>query len=213
MEILGQSRVVFLLPQYYEFGAFQSRSAKVEIWATNSTLQVVEAQLVLHCVDLESEWTHSETHDVYLKPNQSTELLAIDCPCPPSTWPGPDPAPTTSYSVVVAARLVDRMTGEVIARYADWPQPYRFIDFPDPGLKVTVQPGQGRVQTDSVRVEVSKPLKGLVLSVQGDGAEVKWSENALDIMPNDPQTVIVHGLSGRKLKIAYMGKERASGLD
>lgn len=105
----------------------------------------------------------------------------MSCPEPPapsSALPAP-PATTRSHSVVVGARLIDARTGDVLARFADWPQPYRYLDFPDPGLRLTVE-------RDNVLIEVARPAKGLVLSIDG-GDEVGWSDNALDVMPGDPQ--------------------------
>lgn len=112
---------------------------------------------------------------------------------------------TRSYSVVVAARLVDLQSGEVLARYADWPQPFRHVDIPDPGLRIDVE-------GEEVSIEVERPVKGLLLSVDGEGEEVKWSDNALDVIPGDGQVVLAKGLSGRAIKIAYLGKEKASKL-
>ncbi|EGO23456.1 glycoside hydrolase family 2 protein, partial [Serpula lacrymans var. lacrymans S7.9] len=43
--------------QFYEFGAFQSIDARIDVWATNSTLAPRKAQLDLFCIDLYSSWT------------------------------------------------------------------------------------------------------------------------------------------------------------
>ncbi|KAH7927653.1 glycoside hydrolase [Leucogyrophana mollusca] len=186
--------------QYYEFGAFQSIDAKIDVWGANSTLQAHDAQLEIQCVDLESDWTHTETHRVTLLPNRSTELLSVRCPCPPHKS-NANPDATTSYSVVVAARLRCLQSGEVLSRFSDWPQPFRFLEFTDPGLDIAVD-------GDRVSVKAKRPVKGLVLSVDDD--KVKWSDNGVDIVPGDEQVIVAKGLGGRKVKVAYMGKERAT---
>lgn len=64
-----------------------------------------------------------------------------------------------------------------------------------------------------MRISVQKPVKGLVLSVEeldGDEGEVKWSDNALDVVPHDEQVVVARGLSGRRVRAAWLGKEKAS---
>ncbi|EPQ54903.1 glycoside hydrolase [Gloeophyllum trabeum ATCC 11539] len=191
--------------QFYEFGAYQSLGARIDIWATNSTLQDVSTRFELRCVDLESDWTHEHREDVILCANRTTEILSIPCPCPPHplTTADGDPVPTSSHSVVVGARLIRTETGEIVARYADWPQPLKFIDFPDPCLGLDVD-------GDRVQIRVRKPVKALVLSVDGEeGPEVRWGDNALDVMPHDPQEVRVQHLNGRKVKAAYMGQEKA----
>ncbi|KIK67972.1 glycoside hydrolase family 2 protein [Collybiopsis luxurians FD-317 M1] len=194
--------------QFYEFGAFQSREAHLDIWAVNGSLSARSVNLELHFVDLGSAWNHKETHAVQLLPNQTTELLSIPCLGPPKTNITPPTGYaewTTTCSVVVGARLLDPENGRVLARFADWPQPYRFVDIVDPGLKISI--GDDGY---TVSLEVEKPAKCVVLSVSGDGQDVKWSENALDLMPGDKQVVTVQGLQGRKIQVSYLGKEKAS---
>ncbi|KAI8986300.1 glycoside hydrolase [Trametes punicea] len=193
--------------QFYEFGAFRSVGASLEVWGTNSTLEPRQIRLELRCFDLLSDWNQIEVLDAILYPNQSTELLAIPCPCPPLPE-GIIHAVTSSSSVVVGARLIEPGSGDTLARYADWPQPFRHVDFPDPRLSVEVA-GQ------KVCVQVEKPVKGLFFTVDtGRASEadepVIWTDNALDVLPGDPQTVEMRCLEGKqsKLRAAYMGCER-----
>ncbi|KAJ7983162.1 glycoside hydrolase [Mycena polygramma] len=198
-------------PQYYEFGNFQSYGATLEIWGTNASLSPRGATLELHFVDLKSAWTHTETHTVTLFPNQATELLALPCPAPPHELAAPPPTDdalfTSTHSVVVGARLLDPASGAVLARFADWPQPFRFVEpalLREPKLTVDVD-----AQTGKVAVSAERPVKGLWLSAVGEGPDVKWSENALDVMPGDPQIVVAQGLEGREVAVAYLGREKA----
>ncbi|KAH9948314.1 glycoside hydrolase superfamily [Amylocystis lapponica] len=190
--------------QFYEYGAFRSVSAHVEIWATNSALRTRTAILVLQSIDLLSDWTHEESSEVVLLPNQTTELLSIPCPSPPADASGDQTFPTSSH-VVLAARLLDTGSGEVLARYADWPQPLRLAGCPDPGLRISVD-------GEKITVEAARPAKGLVLTVDDNSPEedVKWSDNALDVVPGDKQVVLAQGLGERALKVAYLGHERAT---
>lgn len=74
------------------------------------------------------------------------------------------------------------------------------------GLRLFIEDG------DRVRISVQKPVKGLVLSVEeldGGGGEVKWSDNALDVVPQDEQVIVARGLAGRKVRAAWFGKEKA----
>ncbi|KAG9090593.1 hypothetical protein FRC06_000958 [Ceratobasidium sp. 370] len=190
--------------QFYEFGAFQSIGASIDVWATNSTLSSKIVTLRLLCLDLISSWTHQEEHRVTLLPNQTTEVLAAPCPCPPHPEPTPgpdddaDPLPTTSHSVVVSAVLIDAVSETVLSRNVDWPQPYRSYDPPNPKLKISVE-------GERVIANVERPAKGVVFSVEGDGEEVKWSDNALDLIPGEPQIVMAGGLGGRKVTARWLG--------
>ena len=56
---------------------------------------------------------------------------------------------------------------------------------------------------ECVRLAVRKPVKGVVLDV--DGEDAQWGDQMLDLVPGDPQTVRVSGLKGRKIKIRFLG--------
>lgn len=81
------------------------------------------------------------------------------------------------------------------------PEPFKFIHFPpvaELNLKATVG-----ADGESVILTTSKPIKGIVLDV--DGEVVKWSDQAIDLVPNDPQTIKAAGLNGRDIKIRFLG--------
>ncbi|QRV83983.1 beta-mannosidase [Ceratobasidium sp. AG-Ba] len=171
--------------QFYEFGAFQSIGASIDVWATNSTLSNKDATLRISCIDLNSSWRHNEEHHISLLPNQTTEILAKPCPCPPHAEPVPepdddaDPPPTTSHSVIVSAVLSDSVSGIVIS-----------------------------VDGEQVSISVERPAKGVVLSIEGEGDAVNWSDNALDLIPGESQTVKAFGLGGRKVTARWLGSSQ-----
>lgn len=145
-------------------------------------------------------------HKFDILPNQTTELLSIKCPGPPrelSPPPNGNPAFTTSHSVVVGARLLDSATGEVLARYADWPQPFKNLALPDPGLQVKVDRAAGKVE-----VEVKKPAKCVFFTTDGE-IDPKWSDNALDLLPGDKRVLDVDGLGDQAISVAWLGREKA----
>ena len=167
----------------------------------------MRAKLELSFYDLseDSRWTYSETRDVELPPNQSTDLVTgMKCLGPPSTsmdrGKGGHPIWTPSSSVVVSARLLNA-NGEVLARFSDWPQPFKHLELQHPRLRITEN---GEV----IKVKVTRPVKGVWLSVPDGGEEVRWSDNALDMVPGDNQVVIARGLKGRQVWVAWLGNER-----
>jgi beta-mannosidase len=156
---------------------------------------------------LSPEWVQSEVHDVVLLPNQSTELLKIRVPGPSREGVSAgDPLSVESANVVASARLVDAASGEILARYSDWPEPYRFLQPPVPGLKISSV--EDKCQT-RLTLSVERPAKCVVLSVDDPPTKLRWSDNALDLIPGDKQEVVVSGLEGRKIKVAYFGHEQA----
>jgi len=81
------------------------------------------------------------------------------------------------------------------------PEPYKFISFPPVetlGLKASLA-----ADGESVVLSARKPIKGIVLDADGD--DVKWSDQAIDLVPDDPQTVKAVGLKGREIKLHYLG--------
>ncbi|KAG8910599.1 hypothetical protein FRC01_006243 [Tulasnella sp. 417] len=193
--------------QFYEFGAFRNVSATLEVWASNFTLSTVEATAELSYYDLRTEQVyHTATHRIAIPPNQSVEVYqGIVEPPPPSNRQGVQRQVELerTHTVVIHARLVNP-AGKVVARFTNWPEPYKFIDFPSPEMRL-------RLQSDgtTLEVEVKKPAKCAFFSVPGEktGDEIKWSDNAVDLFPGDAQTLTVEGLDGRKIAVSRMGAE------
>ena len=54
-----------------------------------------------------------------------------------------------------------------------------------------------------MELSCKKPIKGIVLDVDGD--DVKWSDQAIDLVPGDPQIIRAVGLARRDIKARYLG--------
>ncbi len=84
------------------------------------------------------------------------------------------------------------------------PEPFKYITFPDVqalGLEINIQS-----DGESVRLSTGKPIKGIVLDVEEDHEkEVQWGDQALDLVPGDPQVVSAVGLNGRSVKARFLG--------
>ncbi|KAF9782269.1 beta-mannosidase [Thelephora terrestris] len=191
--------------------AFFTIEHTLEIWGTNSTLEDKEVYLDVIAFDLgDKEWRGGvEKRKVCLKKNSATELFKGPLPGQPiRTKESEVPKP-----IVVSARLLDVDSGEVLGRYSNWPEPFKYLTFPTPqevSLKLDVSTTDGggpHSDCDAIRVGVEMPIKGLVLDVEGEDA--KWSDQALDVVPGDDQVVRVWNLKGRKLKARYLGDGNA----
>jgi beta-mannosidase len=176
-----------------------------------------QLKLDIQYYDLNSTWRSQETHAVNLLSNQSTELVSKTCPHRPQKE---DELVTPSSSVIVYARLIDSSTGTVVARYADWPQPFRYIDFPDPEIQITRLTSEGKA--GRIEISVQRPAKCVVLSdrkytISGNYGEedswcerIKWNDNALDLYPNDNRILECSGLvDSAEIWVACMGHEKA----
>lgn len=90
------------------------------------------------------------------------------------------------------------------------PEPFKYLTFPTPqevSLKLDVSSASSATGNDggcdAIRISVGRPIKGLVLDVEGEDA--RWSDQALDVVPDDNQVVRVWNLKGRKVKARYLG--------
>lgn len=96
---------------------------------------------------------------------------------------------------VLAARLW--MDGKLIARDTDWPQPLKYLPFPDRGVKV-------EVKGDAMHVSVQRPVKCLVFE-ERQGCHL--TDSAIDLVPGDEQVITVKGLKkgDKALDWTYLG--------
>ncbi|KAI5480231.1 glycoside hydrolase family 2 protein [Pseudohyphozyma bogoriensis] len=167
----------------------------VEIWAANSRLQPKDVEVVVEAYALLSgEKVFEKVTDAKLLANQATELDKLDVP----VVEGDEAA-----AVVVAVKLVDPETKEVLSRFSTYPEPYKFLTFPsrsDVALKVNVD-----LAAQSITISAARPVKGLILSFNED---VTLSDNCLDLIPGDVRVVKTEGLTeGTKVQWRYLGDE------
>jgi beta-mannosidase len=151
-------------------GIVRLSDEQVAIWAVNSLGTALDAELEVNIWSLTGELVASERAQVVLAPNQSSELREIE--------------DQLSETHIVAVRLVK--DGAVIARAALWPEPFKYLALPDPEIVVE------HLEHNAIRVQVKRPAKGVWLSAS-DG--VSWSDNMLDVFPNDPQIIVATGLA------------------
>ncbi|KAJ3741170.1 glycoside hydrolase family 2 protein [Lentinula detonsa] len=166
-----------------------------EVWGTNSTLAAKNVTLEFLNYDLhDPTYKDGWTRTLILSPNSSTEIFKGPVNAlPPRTTKSQIPK-----TISVSARLLDE-DGTVLARCSNWPEPYKFIDFPnDVGFRAEIS-----TDGESVKLSSKRPMKGIVLDAEGD--DVKWSDQAVDLMPGDDQVVYAVGLKGRNVKARYVG--------
>lgn len=81
------------------------------------------------------------------------------------------------------------------------PEPFKFITFPKPEeVQLKVEVGK---DGESVALSTARPVKGIVLDVEG--ADVQWSDQAIDLVPGDAQVITAVGLKGRDVKVRFLG--------
>ncbi|CAE6482331.1 unnamed protein product, partial [Rhizoctonia solani] len=199
---VGMTRKTIKTPLGPRSALYSSIETRLEMWGTNSTLEAKNAILEIRSFDLEDGGKLIDTQrlDVTLAPNSSTELWKARLPGEGKRTRDSDP----HKIIIVQARLFDA-DSKVLARYSNWPEPFKFIHFPSPeevGLRISTTNGENPNET-LVTLSTSIPIKGIILDTEGEDA--KWSDQAIDLVPGDDQTVVVEGLKGRDVKARYLG--------
>ncbi|GAA5894290.1 hypothetical protein JCM8208_002397 [Rhodotorula glutinis] len=171
----------------------------IDLWASNSHLAARRVVIEVEAIELQSgKKVHHERREVELPENRSAELETLEVP---HSWEEKD-------VVVVAARLRDVTSGDVLARLSVYPEPFKYLAFPSPSctnLRVSLRRSRPSSSTGKIHVTADRPVKGLVLHL---GADAKLSDNFLDVVPGDEQVVRVDGLKEEtKLVWRYLGDE------
>ncbi|KAG9093429.1 hypothetical protein FRC06_011531 [Ceratobasidium sp. 370] len=199
---VGMTRKTIKTPLSPYSALYSSIETRLEMWGTNSTLEPAKAALEIRSFDVEDGGKLIDTQklDVTLAPNASTELWKGGLPGEGKRTRDSDPQKV----IVVQARLLGA-NGTVLARYSNWPEPFKFIHFPPPEqVELRISTSKGESSEDTlVTLSTSIPIKGIILDVDGD--EAKWSDQAIDLAPGDDQVVVVKGLKGRPVKARYLG--------
>jgi beta-mannosidase len=149
-----------------------------DIWAVNGRLAPVSGELALNAWTLAGELVTSERRPVSLPPNQATEIGQFIA--------------EAGAPLVFAARLL--VEGQTVARAALWPEPFKYLALPDPGIELLPE-------GDTIRLRTSRPAKGVWLA-GGDG--LAWSDNLLDLLPGDEQIVSAPGLAPAEIQMEWL---------
>ncbi|TAQ83851.1 hypothetical protein B7494_g7827 [Chlorociboria aeruginascens] len=194
---LGMERRVTKEPHYMLMSYLPEKSA-VEIWGTNSALQDLQAELKIRAWDIE---TGAEValqgvgieREITLAANSSTELGSVTIP--------------DAQKTVVISYLYDIQTGDQIARMASWPEPLKYVKFRK-GLKVQVEIEKrkevGQDGEEIVILSAGAPVKGVLVSAEGEGGEAVFEDNFVDLVPREEIRIGVKGLGGREIQVRWL---------
>lgn len=149
------------------------------VWVVNGTTSQVEAVVELRTLTLMGEELSLERAQITLPPNATTELGSFGL--------------GVGRALVFAARLL--VDGRVVARDVLWPEPLKYFTFPNPLIMLDLE-GE-----ETLRLRSARPAKGVWLSA-GDGVE--WSDNMLDLMPDDEQVIVARGLGQRPVQVRWL---------
>ncbi|KAJ6443487.1 beta-mannosidase [Purpureocillium lavendulum] len=177
--------------EHHDWSVCHTRPAKkspFSVWIASSKLEESHGDVEIRFLSIETGAEVKPTvvrSNVAIVPNGTTEVYAGEIDN------------VNEEPHVVAVRLLSGK--QVVARETDWPQPFKYLAFPDRGVKVETAGGRYTITAD-------RPTKGLVLH-ETDG--VRLSDNCIDVMPGDTQVIEVSGGSTNldTPKFQYLGLE------
>jgi len=159
-------------------GLAPTTSNVAELWAVNGITTPVRVNIEVCTWTLDGTLVAEAHHAITLSANQGTELGSVP----------------QNGTHVISVRL--QKDGVTIARTALWPEPFKYLTLAEP--EITLE----RLDAQTLRIQAQRPAKGVWLSTN-DG-EVQWSDNMLDLFPNDLQTIKAQGLGDAKVQIRWL---------
>lgn len=167
---------------------------KFEVFAHNITTEKKELTLVIKAFDLFTgkfiDYENS-SRQVSLLPGQNTELGTLN-----------NPSEVNADSLIILSTSLIDGNGAVLARFVDWPEPFRYLNWPT-GTRVTTTAVAANDGWETVEIESNNPVKGVLLDVES-GEMPEWEDNMVDLLPGDKVRVNVKGLGGRKITSRWL---------
>ncbi len=153
---------------------------RFDVWVASSLLEAVRGTVELRFVAISTgdEVLPRRQLDVDIQPNGTTELLAKE---------ELDISGIAGPFVIHATLSAASPAGGGLVSAVSWPEPIKYLDFPDRGLSVAARrTGDGIVAT----FETKRPIKALVLD---EKPGVSLSDNGFDVVPGETKTIEIKG--------------------
>ena len=157
-------------------GIARQGTRNAAIWAVNSTSASMEIEIVVRRWTLDGSLIDERKQTVALLANQATELGNVSF--------------RDEEKQVLCVHLLHQ--GEIVSRAALWPEPFKYLPLPDPQIHVQ------RISPTTLEVCTQRPAKGVWLEA---GDSVRWSDNMLDLLPDDPYRIAVSDLNEADIQI------------
>ena len=146
------------------------------LWAVNSTNASAEIEIVVRRWTLDGVLIDERKHYATLPSNQAAELGNVSF--------------RDEEKEILGVHLLHQ--GEIVSRTTLWSEPFKYLSLPDP--QITIR----RVSPTMLEVCTQRPAKGVWLEA---GDNVRWSDNMLDLLPNDSYRIVVSHLNEADIQI------------
>ncbi|KZF21976.1 glycoside hydrolase family 2 protein [Xylona heveae TC161] len=172
---IGMARIVEEIPEDQYTRVFIKKVHKVQLWATNLTLQRQVVDVVVKAWNvLTGEEIFSQTVSQYLvlEENRTTEIQELLLPRGGKDF-------EEGIDVVLAAYLLEQ--GHRLARCVNWFEPLKYVPLQDAnGIKLELSENR-----KEIHVSAAKPVKGVALETD----DMILEDNCIDLVPGETVTV------------------------
>ncbi|AEO64472.1 glycoside hydrolase family 2 protein [Thermothielavioides terrestris NRRL 8126] len=164
---------------------------RFDVWVVSSRLESVRGKVRVRFVSVRTgqEVRQSIEKEVEVQPNGCTEVLE-GCEF---DW-GEAVVPEPEHFVIYASLWLD---GAQVSSDTSWPDPIKYLDFPDRGVEVK-RVGQGLVE-----VTAKRPVKGFVFS---ERSGVHLDDNGFDLIPQEEPKVVRFEGTTEELAWTFVGR-------
>lgn len=166
----------------------QRSKANIEAWVVNGTLKLSKASISITGYDLQGRLLFEQNYTHELAANQANPITSFELADP-------------DQAVIGMQVLVD---GAVVARASSWPEPFKYLPAYNPQINVT------RLADDWLEISSQRPAKGVWLQ---SGDAVHWSDNLLDLLPNQPQRIQARGLGQQPIALKWLHWDQSESIE
>ncbi|KAL5343200.1 glycoside hydrolase superfamily [Aspergillus crustosus] len=170
---------------YHEWVSGHARpptTSHFDVWVASNKLQPITATVEVRYIsvatgkDIKPPVT---LKNILIQANETTDILSetLDYTKEPFTHP-----------IIISTKLT--VNNEITSRDIDWPQPLKYLNLKDRGVKVEYLADQS-----AVRVTAAKPTKGLVFE---ERPGLWFADNGIDVVPGDEMVIAVRGVGSQE---------------
>jgi beta-mannosidase len=180
-----------------------SRDTKFDLWIASSRVDPVDIQLNVRFISIRSGKEDLAacgfSKSVVAAPNSVTEILRDQVANPQPEFCSDDvlrkPFDLQNYDPFVIHATIE-VDGKVIGTNTAWPQPLKYLSFPDRGVRFALS------TESAVAITTERPVKGFVFE---ETKGMHLSDNGFDLVPGEEKIVTVSGAEIGSLRWTYIG--------
>ncbi|KAF2870056.1 glycoside hydrolase superfamily [Massariosphaeria phaeospora] len=174
------------------------KDVEFDVWVASNKREELHGEVIVKFISIRSgkELSAPLVKPVKIAPNGTSDVLQNHTFQLPHLEDDKTPFDLSKVDPFVISATLS-IDGNEVASDTSWPDPIKYLTFPDRGVEV-------KYSDDGARAFVSarRPVKGFVFS---EKQGVKLSDNGFDVLPGRMREVAVEGIEAEQLQWMYVG--------